>query len=127
MATFDALVDNARKAYDEFNWRDIGSPEHLGKVRMAAMERFLADFPIGLQEGRDRAQALPHLHLCDDAFDLALCSAFLFTYTEQLTLDFHVAAIEEMCRVASEARISGSWRVKSGAKSSSATSSLRWS
>ena len=104
-ATFDALVDNARVAYDEFLWRDIESPEHLGEVRMAAMQRFLADFPEGLKEGRYRPDALPHLGFDDDKFDLALCSAFLFTYTEQLSLDFHIAAIEEMCRVASEARI----------------------
>jgi SAM-dependent methyltransferase len=104
-ATFDALVDNARVAYDEFLWRDIESPEHLGKVRMAAMQRFLADFPEGLKEGRYRPDALPHLGFDDDKFDLALCSAFLFTYTELLSLDFHVTAIEEMCRVASEARI----------------------
>jgi hypothetical protein len=26
MATFDALVDNAKEAYDELNWRDIGHP-----------------------------------------------------------------------------------------------------
>jgi hypothetical protein len=38
-ATFDALVDNARVAFDEFIWRDIESPEHLDEVRMAA------DFP----------------------------------------------------------------------------------
>jgi hypothetical protein len=104
-ATFDSLVDNARVAYDEFIWRDIKSPEHLGEVRMAAMQRFLADFPEGLKEGRYLARALPHLDLPADAFDLALCSAFLFTYTEQLSLDFHIASIEEMCRVANEARI----------------------
>jgi hypothetical protein len=104
-ASFDALVDNARVAYDEFIWRDIESPEHLGEVRMAAMRRFLADFPAGLEEGRYLAQTLPHLDFRDDAFGLALCSAFLFTYTEKFSLDFHVAAIEEMCRVASEARI----------------------
>ncbi len=60
-ATFDAFVDNARVAYDEFIWRDIESPEHLGEVRMAAMQRFLADYPEGLEEGRYLAQALPHL------------------------------------------------------------------
>jgi hypothetical protein len=104
-ATFEALVDNARVAYNEFIWRDIQSPEHLGEVRMAAMQRFLTDFSEGLEQGRYLAQALPHLDFHDDAFDLGLCSAFLFTYTEQLSLDFHVAAIEEMCRVASEARV----------------------
>ena len=104
-ATFDAFVDNAGVAYDEFIWRDIESPEHLGEVRMAAMQRFLADYPEGLEEGRYLAQALPHLDFRHDAFDLALCSSFLFTYTERLSLYFHVAAIEEMCRVARAARI----------------------
>ena len=67
-ATFDAFVDNARVAYDEFIWRDIESPEHLGEVRMAAMQRFLADYPEGLEEGRYLAQALPHLDFRHDAF-----------------------------------------------------------
>jgi len=43
-------VNNARVAYDEFIWRDIESPEHLGEVRMTAMKRFLADFPQGLKD-----------------------------------------------------------------------------
>ena len=34
-----------------------------------------------------------------------MSSHILFTYPEQLSADFHVAAIQEMCRVASEARI----------------------
>jgi hypothetical protein len=72
---------------------------------MAVMRRFLADFPSGLREGRYRAQALPHLDFRDGAFDLTLCSHFLFTYSGQLTLDFHLASIEEMCRVAGEARV----------------------
>jgi hypothetical protein len=92
-ATFDALVDNSRVAYDEFHWRDIESPEHLDEVRMAAMQEFLADSPEGLKEGRYRHDALPHLGFDDDKFDLALCSAFLFTYTEQLSLGFHISSI----------------------------------
>ncbi len=104
-ATRDTIVENARAARHEFVWRNIKSPEHLGEVRMAAMRRFLADFPGGLQQRRYRAQALPHLDFRDGAFDLALCSNFLFTYSEQLSLGFHVACIEEMCRVADEARV----------------------
>jgi hypothetical protein len=104
-ATYGTMVANARTAREEFVWREFDSPEHLGEVRMAAMHRFLSDFPDGLAEGRYLAQALPHLDVCDGAFDLALCSTFLFTYTEQLSAEFHVAAIREMCRVASEARI----------------------
>lgn len=41
----------------------------------------------------------------DNEFNLALCSHLLFTYTEQLSPDFHRAAIAEMCRVAGEVRI----------------------
>ena len=104
-ATCNTMVENARAARHEFVWHEIESPEQLGEVRMAVMRRFLADFPGGLREGRYRAQALPHLDFCDGAFDLVLCSHFLFTYPEQLTLGFHVAAIEEMCRVVGEARV----------------------
>jgi len=86
-------------------WRDIESPEHLGVVRLAAMDRFLADFPSGFAQGRYRTDGLPQLAFEDDAFDLALCSHFLFLYSDQLSTNFHVAAIEEMCRVAGEARV----------------------
>ncbi|MGB3692463.1 MAG: hypothetical protein WA865_04350 [Spirulinaceae cyanobacterium] len=41
----------------------------------------------------------------DNSFDLALCSHFLFTYSEQLSGDFHLTAILELCRVAKEVRI----------------------
>jgi hypothetical protein len=39
------------------------------------------------------------------SFDLALCSHFLFLYSDHLSLDFHCNAIQAMCRVAAEARI----------------------
>lgn len=101
----DTIVANARAVHDEFVWREFASPEHLGEVRMVVMQRFLADFSSGFETGRYRAEALPDLDFRDDEFDLALCSTFLFTYSEQLSTDFHVCAIEEMCRVATEARI----------------------
>jgi len=104
-ATFDQIVSNAEANRDRFVWQEIGSPQRLGEVRMAAMRHFLDDFPQGLQEGRYRAGVLPSLPLEDCAFDLALCSHFLFTYSDRLSVDFHVAAIEEMCRVAREARV----------------------
>ena len=104
-ATFDVLVANARASREEFVWRDFTSPDHLGDVRLAVMQRFLADFPQGLESGRYRAKSLPHLDFREGEFDLALCSHFLFTYTERLSVDFHVAAIGEMCRVAAEARL----------------------
>jgi hypothetical protein len=104
-ATYDTLVANARAARDEFVWRDIASPEHLGEVRIAAMRRFLADFPQGMAQGRYVDQSLPDLDLPHGRFDLALCSHFLFTYSDRLSAPFHVRAIEEMCRVAAETRV----------------------
>jgi hypothetical protein len=104
-AVYDTMVSNVRTARHEFVWREFASPEDLGGARMAAMETFLADFPQGMTEGRYLDLSLPHLGFRDRAFDTALCSAFLFTYSDLLSTDFHVAAIEEMCRVAGEARV----------------------
>lgn len=104
-ATRETMISNARARKDEFVRDDIESPDLLGEIRMAAMRRFLADFPQGFKEGRYVVDELPDLGFTDGQFDLALCSAFLFTYSEQLSLEFHIASIEEMCRVARKARI----------------------
>ena len=83
----------------------FGSVEGLGKIRMKSMLQFLADFEQGLEEGRYIAAELPNLPFADNTFDLALCSHFLFLYSDHLDLDFHIQAITEMLRVASEVRI----------------------
>ncbi len=72
---------------------------------MAATQTFLDDLPAGLEHGRYVQYSVPDLPFEDHEFDLALCSHFLFTYTDQLSLAFHLATIEEMCRVAREARV----------------------
>ena len=99
------LISNARAARDRFVWRDIESPEHLGRIRLAAVNRFLADFPLGFGQGRYRTDGLPRLSFENGAFDLALCSHFQFLYSDQLPASFHVNATEEMCRVADEVRV----------------------
>jgi len=104
-ASYDTMVANVRAASDEFVWREFASPENLGEARLAAMRVFLADFPQGIKEGRYLDQSLPHLAFREGEFDIALCSHLLFTYSDRLTVGFHVAAIEEMCRVAAEARV----------------------
>ena len=43
--------------------------------------------------------------LADDSFDLALCSHLLFLYTDHLDAAFHIAAVQELLRVAGEVRI----------------------
>jgi SAM-dependent methyltransferase len=104
-ATYDQILDQTRKNPDEFVWTAITSVEELGRVRMEAMRTFLDDFDAGKAEGRYVEGALPALPFTDKAFDLALCSHFLFLYTDQLGEDFHRSAITELCRVAREVRI----------------------
>jgi hypothetical protein len=104
-AAYDTMVANVRAARHEFVWREFASPEDLGEARMAVMHTFFADFPLGRAQGRYLDLSLPHLGFRDGEFDLGLCSHFLFTYSDRLSTDFHVAAIEEMCRVADEARV----------------------
>ena len=103
--TYQKIIDGVVVTYDKFVWQDIQSPEHLGQIRMAAMRQFLEDFPTGMHEGRYVTDELPNLSFNTGQFDLALCGHLLFTYSDQLSEDFHLASILEMCRVANEVRI----------------------
>jgi hypothetical protein len=103
--TRDLLIDNARRNAHLFVWDRIGSPEELLRLRMRAMGEFLADYPAGQAAGRYLDRSLPRLDFPDESFDLALCSHFLFLYSDDLSFDFHMAAIMEMCRVAGDVRI----------------------
>jgi hypothetical protein len=103
--TYDDVMAEARRNQRDFVWRHIASPEELGRKRMAAMEEFLADYPDGRAEGRYVPGALPALPFSDGSFDLALSSHYLFLYSKFLPLDFHVASIGELCRVARETRL----------------------
>jgi hypothetical protein len=104
-ATYQEIIEQTRQNPNEFVWTSIRSVDELGRVRMAAMNEFLNDFPAGKTEGRYVAAELPTLPFADRSFDLALSSHFLFLYTVQLGVDFHRSAVREMCRVANEVRI----------------------
>jgi SAM-dependent methyltransferase len=104
-ATYDLILDQTRRNADEFIWNSIPSVEALGRIRMAAMHEFLADYEPGKLQGRYVHAELPSLPFSDASFDLALCSHLLFLYTDQLGEVFHRSAIREMCRVAADVRI----------------------
>jgi hypothetical protein len=105
-ATREHMIALTRRHAERFVWdARIGAPEELGKVRMAAMEEFLADYDMGRAGRRYVVQSLPCLDFAADAFDLALCSHFLLLYADELSIDFHAQSVREMCRVAREARI----------------------
>lgn len=103
--TYDEVMEQTRANAAEFVWNLIPSIEELGRIRMSAMSEFLNDYPGGQREGRYIEASLPIFSFRDRAFQLALCSHFLFLYSEHLTADFHLASIREICRVAKEARI----------------------
>ena len=103
--TYENVMRQTVENQHNFVWTRIKSPKELGKVRLAAMRKFLADFDSGKSAGRYVTGELPDLPFEANAFDLAICSHFLFLYSDILSFEFHLRAIEEMCRVAAEARI----------------------
>ncbi|BBL76207.1 class I SAM-dependent methyltransferase [Methylomagnum ishizawai] len=104
-ATYPEVMAQTRANAHEFVWDHIASVEALGRVRMAAMREFLADYPRGRAEGRYVEGGLPQLPYADGSFDLALCSHFLFLYSAHFPAEFHWASVRELCRVAAEVRI----------------------
>lgn len=103
--TFETVLQQTRENAGEFVWEQIRSVEELGEIRRAAMQEFLADYPAGKECGRYREAALPALLFEEQTFDLALCSHFLFLYSAHFDLEFHLAALRELCRVAREVRV----------------------
>lgn len=102
---YPVILEQVRQSESDYVWDVIPTPEVLGEIRLAAMERFLADYEDGLANGRYLPHALPNLPFDSDAFDLALRSHFLFLYSKKLDTDFHVTAVLELLRVAKEVRI----------------------
>ena len=103
--TYPAIIDQCKTSSHNFIWSYFSNPDDLGRHRLAAMNRFLADLELGLRERRYFAESFPALSFATGEFDLALCSHLLFLYSDQLSLEFHLDSAREMCRVASEARI----------------------
>ena len=102
---FEVAMDQARRNPDDFVWTHVRSIEELGRRRMGAMRRFIRDYPSGTDQGRYLEASLPELPFADRSFDLGLSSHFLFLYSEQFDLGFHLDALREMLRVAAEVRV----------------------
>ncbi|MHB1731502.1 MAG: SAM-dependent methyltransferase [Leptospirillum sp.] len=102
---FDTVLDQTRKNIHEFVWKTIPSVEVLGETRLLAMNGFLEDYLAGFLEGRYIDASLPGLPFDDQEFGLALCSHYLFLYSQHLSEELHLQSIRELCRVAREVRI----------------------
>jgi hypothetical protein len=104
-ATYGQIMDQMRGNMHDYVWDNIRSLDELGRLRMETMEAFLADYAVGQREGRYVDAELPALPFPDGYFDLAVCSHFLFLYSEHLSEAFHRSSILALCRVATEVRI----------------------
>lgn len=102
---YDIVIGQVKKDPSPYVWNFFKSPDEMGQCRLKSMMCFLSDYEKGRAEGRYKAESLPELSFADAAFELCLSSHFLFLYSRNLTLDFHIKAINEMLRVSREARI----------------------
>jgi hypothetical protein len=103
--TYEPVISQVKQNPDRYLWRTFRDPDHLGRSRLTAMENFLLDYEPGRAAARYLPQSLPTLDFADRQFDLCLCSHLLFLYSEQLSVEFHRSAIQELLRVAHEVRI----------------------
>ena len=103
--TAPTVAAQIKENAEDFVWNHFKSVTELVAARMKAMQVFLADFDAGLQQGRYVPAQLPDLPFFDGTFDLALCSHFLFLYSEHCDAQFHIQALRELCRVAQEVRV----------------------
>jgi SAM-dependent methyltransferase len=104
-ATYDPVISQVKQNSSHYIWQHFRNADELGKARLKAMEKFLLDYEAGTVAGRYLYQSLPSLEFADRQFDLCVCSHLLFLYSEQLSLDFHIASIYELLRIAKEVRI----------------------
>jgi hypothetical protein len=103
--TYATVIAQVRQNPDRYRWNYFANPDELGRARMDAMTEFLKDYEAGKSTARYLCESLPQLDFTDRKFDLCVCSHLLFLYSEQLSLEFHIASINELLRVAAEVRI----------------------
>jgi len=103
-AAKEEIMPQLYKDRDKYVWKTIKSPDELLRKRMTTMHEFMEDFETGKKQGRYKAGSLPALPFKEKEFDIALCSHFLFLYSNT-GLEFHLAAVREMLRVSRQIRI----------------------
>lgn len=103
--TYEPVISQVKQHANHYIWKYFHDADELGQARLDAMEKFLLDYETGKREGRYRFQSLPALEFAEGQFQLCLCSHLLFLYSDHLSLDFHLASIDELLRFAQAVRI----------------------
>ena len=104
-ACVDEIIEQVCNTPNNWAWNYHKSPEDLRANREQAIALFLEDYDRGKLEGRYLNDELPKLNFQDKQFQLALCSHFLFLYSDHLSFEFHLESVRELCRIAEEVRI----------------------
>ncbi|MEH2348094.1 MAG: SAM-dependent methyltransferase [Nostoc sp.] len=105
LETYEPVIKQVKQNSNRYIWKNFHDADELGYARLAAMDKFLLDYEVGRTSGRYLPLSLPNLELANNQFGLCVCSHLLFLYSEQLSLDFHIASIHELLRISPEVRI----------------------
>lgn len=101
----DNIIDQIKATHSDWVWSYHKSPDDLRNNRVHLINKFIGDYDSGKQEGRYQIGELPSLNFKDNEYDIALCSHFLFLYSDHYDYQFHYDSIREMLRVSKEVRI----------------------
>ncbi len=99
------IIQQMRATPEKWVWRYHSGLDDLLASRIETIERFAADYEAGKSDGRYISAELPVLPFSAHEFGLALCSHFLFLYSDHFSEAFHLESVKELCRVADEVRI----------------------
>lgn len=104
-SVYPNIINQISRHQEDYLWDNIANPAELGQIRMEAMNKFLGDFEIGKEASRYVDASLPTLPFDDNSFNLALCSHYLFLYSDHIDLEKHIEYVDELCRVSKEVRV----------------------
>jgi len=89
----DNIIAQVKSTPNDWIWSYHKSPEHLKENRLNVLRRFVADYENGKNQGRYVVGELPTLEFDDSQYQLALCSHFLFLYSDHFTYEFHRTSV----------------------------------
>lgn len=102
---FADMAAKIKKDKDKFDFSRYGSFQMLIDERKEGIDKFFADFDKAKDEQRCLAVKEHNLPFADFSFDLALSAHYLFADLDDQDVNFHLAIIKELARVAKEVRI----------------------
>jgi hypothetical protein len=102
---YPKIMEQVSRNKEDYVWKSIRDVKELGQVRIEAMRAFLNDYENAQETGRYLNASLPILPFENAEFDLALCSHYLFLYSDHVNQEQHVESMKELCRVAKEVRV----------------------